>query len=496
MCGSRAIASCSIALITLLGLLGRAWAEPVLDRQTLLPGTPWATEVTIQTAAEDGPTVVIVGGVHGDEPAGAAAAAQISRWPLRRGTLVCIPRANVLALQAGTRRTPAAPAELVNLNRNFPRAIAQEAPRGELAAAIWRVVSEAKPDWLVDLHEGFAVHRQNPNSVGSSVIRDTSAATTEIARELLTQVNATLDEDMQFELLGPPIDSSLARAAHEHLGAQAMILETTHSTSKLPVRARQHRIMVFTLLRRLDMLASGVTTESGLLPNAAEGTVRVALYNDGGVGGSGIVRLTEQLSSDSRFAVAQVCGADVAAGALDEFDLLICSGGSGSAQARSLGDAGRTEVREFVSGGGDYVGICAGSYLACKGFSWGLGILDAKTVSPHWRRGRAALPVDLTDHSRELFAWDATTATILYHNGPVIEPLGDPEIPDFTTLATFAEEVAQNDAPAGVMINSPAIVLGDFGRGQVLCISPHPEQTDRCETWVMRAALRLVEVGR
>jgi len=339
------------------------------------------------------------------------------------------------------------------------------------------------------------VHRQNSDRVGSSVIRDKSAATTEVARVLLESVNATLEEEVQFDLLGPPVDSSLARAAAEHLGAQAMILETTYNGRRLPVRARQQRLMVWTLLRRLDMLADGVTTESGLLPEAAEGKIRVALYNDAGVGGKGVASLTNQLGGDPRFAVAQVCGADVAAGALDGFDLLICSGGSGSGQSRSLGDAGRENVREFVEAGGDYVGICAGSYLACKGFSWGLGILDAKTVSNRWRRGRATLPVTLSEESRELFGWEKETATVIYHNGPIIEPLDDPEIPDFTTLATFADEVAENGSPEGVMVNSPAIVLGDFGRGQVMCISPHPEQTERCEEWLPRAAQRLAELG-
>lgn len=480
-----------VAISLTIALFDSAQADSTFKRETLLPNTIWATEVITQAADQEGPTVVLVGGIHGDEPAGAYAATQISRWPIKRGTLICIPRANVTALAAGQRRIPDLPKEMADLNRNFPHADAGVEPRGDLAAAIWRVVSEAKPAWVVDLHEGFAVHRQNPKSVGSSVIRDKSAATTEIARELLQQVNANLEEEAQFELLGPPVDSSLARAAHEHLGAQAMILETTYSASKLPVRVRQHRLMVWTLLSRLDMLTAGVTTESGLLPETSAETIRVALYNDGGVGGNGVASLTSQLGSDARFLAAQVCGDDIAAGALDQFDLLICSGGSGSAQSRSLGEKGRDNVRGFVDGGGDYIGICAGSYLACKGFSWGLGILDAKTVSSRWRRGRAVLPLSLAAESRELFGWENETANIKYHNGPIIEPLNDPAIPDFTTLASFAEEVAENGSPVGVMVNSPAIVLGDYGRGQVMCISPHPEQTEGCEKWLPRAVKRL-----
>ena len=59
-------------------------------------------------------------------------------------------------------------------------------------------------------------------------------------------------------------------------------------------------------------------------------------------------------------------------------------------RVRTLGDEGRTRVKNFVENGGGYVGICAGSYLACANYSWGLKILDAKTKSPKWQRGHCA----------------------------------------------------------------------------------------------------------
>jgi hypothetical protein len=55
------------------------------------------------------------------------------------------------------------------------------------------------------------------------------------------------------------------------------------------------------------------------------------------------------------------------------------TGGSGSAEAGGLGEKGREEVRTFVREGGGYVGICAGAYLACTGFEWGVGVLNARS---------------------------------------------------------------------------------------------------------------------
>jgi hypothetical protein len=37
------------------------------------------------------------------------------------------------------------------------------------------------------------------------------------------------------------------------------------------------------------------------------------------------------------------------------------------------------------------------------------------------------------------------------------------------------------------MVNSPAIFAGEFNGGRVVCISPHPEQTQGLEDFVPRA---------
>src|SRR5688572_13934153 len=68
------------------------------NRQGMLAeGTPWATPYFVQESNQPGATVMIVGGMHGDEPAGAYAAEQIRRWRIVRGKVVVVPRANVQA---------------------------------------------------------------------------------------------------------------------------------------------------------------------------------------------------------------------------------------------------------------------------------------------------------------------------------------------------------------------------------------------------------------
>lgn len=172
---------------------------------------------------------------------------------------------------------------------------------------------------------------------------------------------------------------------------------------------------------------------------------------------------------------------------LDEFQIVVFGGGSGRKQADSIGEAGRAAVRRFVEKGGGYLGICAGAYLACKGFSWGIGILDARTVSDKWVRGRARLELELSPAGREVFGEVTSKFFCNYHNGPVIKPLGDAQLADYEVLAWFRTEANGKDSPRGVMVNSPAVVRSTYHRGRLVTISPHPEGTAGLENFIPRA---------
>ncbi|MCA9038412.1 MAG: succinylglutamate desuccinylase/aspartoacylase family protein, partial [Planctomycetaceae bacterium] len=440
-----------------------------LSEWTLAEETVYETRVIVRDSGVSGPVVLLTGGIHGNEPAGAAAAEQIAKWPIHCGKLICVPRANVPALTAGTRYIPDVEKAVRDLNRNFHHEEGVVAPKGELAAHLWTLIDRYQPDWVVDLHEGIDFGRLNKNSVGSSVIASTTPAAEAMAELLISCVDQEIAlADRKFMLRGPAVRGSLARAASEQSkSCSTLILETTVKGQSLALRSRQHRRMVATLLYRLDMISSPELANQFVF-DVDRPRLNIALFDDVGVAGNGIPSLQSLWGDRNDVTIDRLCGADVRAGSLQQFDLFCCSGGSGSAQSRSLGEAGRAEVKKFVNDGGDYVGICAGSYLACSGFSWGLGILDAKTRSNLWRRGRSTLPVGFNDHGQQFFGTSSKELPVLYANGPVIEPHEQPGIEDFQVLAVFNEEVAGNETPVGLMKGTPAIVLGTFGKGEVL----------------------------
>ena len=128
---------------------------------TLLPGTRYETEVVTIDAPEDGPTAVVVGGMHGDEPSGYRAATQVASWDFQTGTVVAVPKANMPAIRRGTRKN-----DNGDFNRKFPAGAETET---KLARALWGVVVDADPDVVLDLHSSKGIYRTHESFVGQAI---------------------------------------------------------------------------------------------------------------------------------------------------------------------------------------------------------------------------------------------------------------------------------------------------------------------------------------
>jgi hypothetical protein len=243
-------------------------------------------------------------------------------------------------------------------------------------------------------------------------------------------------------------------------------------------------VLLFSLIAIYGPLAEADRTP--VLTNPGQ-IIRVALYKGPGTGGEGPPDLIKKFNAtNAMVSLVEVTPEEIRAGVLTNFNVVIFAGGSGSQEAKAIGDDGRAQVEKFVAGGGGYVGICAGAYLATAGYPWSLHIINARTLSPKWKRGRAVLKMELTSDGQKIFG-GSTHLEVLYHQGPIVGPASATNLPPYEPLAFFRTEVASNDTPKGIMINSPAIFAGTFENGRVMCISPHPEQTSGLEYIVPQA---------
>jgi glutamine amidotransferase-like uncharacterized protein/N-formylglutamate amidohydrolase len=241
-----------------------------------------------------------------------------------------------------------------------------------------------------------------------------------------------------------------------------------------------------------EKLASAITAfAKSYLPAEEQkpqaGKIAVGVYLDKGAGPS-VNDLLRALGKFEQVAVTKLTAEQIRSGGLAGLDILMHPGGSGGTQGRNLDEPGREKIRGFVREGGGYIGICAGAYLASAHYPWSLGLLDAKVIdTQHWNRGTGPVDIELTSAGREVLRAKNEKFPIHYAQGPLLAPAGRPEIEDYEAMASFKTEIAKNGAPEGVMVGTTAIARGIFGKGRVICFSPHPEMTGGLESFVQDA---------
>lgn len=207
-------------------------------------------------------------------------------------------------------------------------------------------------------------------------------------------------------------------------------------------------------------------------------------------GGAGPANVSKCLAAakGKEFTYAIVSAEQIRAGRLKEADVLVQPGGSGSKQAEALKPEGREAIKQFVRGGGGYVGICAGAYLASADYTWSLHILNAKVIDrQHWARGTGEVKVRMSAEGKRLLGVSDDVVNVYYGQGPLLAPSDQADLPAYETLATYETEIAERGAPAGVMKGTTALAAADFGKGRVVCISPHPEKSAELAGIIRRA---------
>jgi hypothetical protein len=174
--------------------------QPGTEVRPLLPGELYETALYVNTGAEPGPAVMVVGGTHGNEPAGWTAAEQLIGLVPDRGRLLVIPRANTIAIDQFVRTLP----ELGDLNRLYPGR-PDGLPMEQLAWEITRLVGEYRVQVFVDLHEswGFYQDRVCPSTafLGQTVAVTNKSQAVELLSPIVDGLNARLAGKERFTLL-------------------------------------------------------------------------------------------------------------------------------------------------------------------------------------------------------------------------------------------------------------------------------------------------------
>lgn len=194
-----------IAFITVLSVSSAFSAPPDGDHQVYFEQTDYELHVYRIFGREPGKTVLIIGGIHGNEPGAYLAADRYVDLSLRRGNLIIVPRANLLAILANDRGLTG------DYNRKFNADLKKDNLEDQVIVVLKQLIRES--DVLLNLHDGSGFFRSeyidslhNPYRFGQSIIVDcenyslddgSSMPLGEIARRVVEKVNSQI-EDEQF----------------------------------------------------------------------------------------------------------------------------------------------------------------------------------------------------------------------------------------------------------------------------------------------------------
>jgi len=128
-----------------------------------LPEKPF--DVYYKKGKLDGPKILIVGGIHGDEIAGYKSADLLADVEVLKGELLIIPRANFLAILNNSRGYNG------DLNRKFKKIKSNDKDKKRVEA-IKSTILNFKPDVLISLHEGYGFAKNSKRAWGNSIVID------------------------------------------------------------------------------------------------------------------------------------------------------------------------------------------------------------------------------------------------------------------------------------------------------------------------------------
>lgn len=199
-----------LTLLTILifSLPALAVERPSHIHEVYFEGTNYELHIYRINGRSDGNTMLIIGGIQGDEPGGFLSADLYSDLALEKGNLIVVPRANLKSVILFNRGVDG------DMNRLFKGDKGGDIS-GKVVEKLEGLINES--DILLNLHDGWGFHRptyvdkaRNPNRFGQSIIIDAdtficrdnaSLKLGDMAKRVLEEVNAKIEnKDLHLHL--------------------------------------------------------------------------------------------------------------------------------------------------------------------------------------------------------------------------------------------------------------------------------------------------------
>lgn len=219
-------------------------------------------DVYVYDTNKKGKTILLIGSVHGNEPAGHIALSQLkndldnNKLKIKNGKVIIIDTPNKLGLMMNNRL-------LLHrfwntdLNRNFPNEYSNEALE-PISEIITEYVKNA--DWIIDFHEGWGYLSDNNGSLGSGIYSSNTEESKNMVNELLNEVNSIRCNSKKFTTIeNLDIYSNEIGTLRNYcvqLNKNYILVETTGQNEIIPleIRAIQVRKIIDYIMLKLEII--------------------------------------------------------------------------------------------------------------------------------------------------------------------------------------------------------------------------------------------------
>ncbi len=265
-------------------LLLTTTAVAQIRHEVFLANTDHELHIYRITGHEPGATLMIIGGIQGDEPGGYYTADLYADIHLKKGNLIVVPRANLYAILLNRRNGLTG-----DMNRKFDDTVEKRNLEEEVVAILKHLIAES--DCLLNLHEGSGFYnprwvsdRENPMQFGQSIIFDTAEyrvpgeeriiRLAEMAERVIARVNAQIDnpryhfrpnnhDTLNPHTRHPEQRKSATFYALTRAHIPAFGVETSKSIRSLATKIRLHKLVINAVMADLGIILDtpGVTLD-------------------------------------------------------------------------------------------------------------------------------------------------------------------------------------------------------------------------------------------
>jgi hypothetical protein len=228
------------------------------------PNTVYELNIYKIFGKEPGKTLMLIGGIQGNEPGGFLSADLYADMSLQKGNLIVVPRANFYSIILNQRGPNG------DMNRRFSIEDTSSSMEDKIVTKLKELISES--DYLLNLHDGSGYYYpeyidkwRNPTRFGQSVIADCREyripgtdkviKLEEMAERVISQVNPHIQNDLhKFHFMNTRTDEEDSPHREQRNSATYYALTTHHipafgvETSKflpsIDLKVRYHNLII------------------------------------------------------------------------------------------------------------------------------------------------------------------------------------------------------------------------------------------------------------